>query len=82
MTFALLFVLGYATISAGGIGAVAENAKGLAGYLSFTSTHVQTATRQLRILFSPSYPHWPGAWATLACLIFCCGSWPLRMRKN
>ena len=40
MTFALLFVLGYATISAGGIGAVAENAKGLAGYLSFTSTHV------------------------------------------
>lgn len=40
MTFALLFVLVFATVSAGGAGAVIENARALAGYLSFTATHV------------------------------------------
>ena len=40
MTFAILFVLVFATISAGGVGAVMENAKSLPGYLSFASTYV------------------------------------------
>ena len=39
MTFAILFVLIFATISAGGIGAVLENAKSLPGYFSLTSTY-------------------------------------------
>lgn len=40
MTAALLFVLVFATVSAGGVGAVLDNARSLAGYLSFTSTYV------------------------------------------
>lgn len=40
MTFALLFVLVFATVNAGGIGAVVSNAQALPGYLSFTSTYV------------------------------------------
>lgn len=40
MTVALIAVLIFATVSAGGIGAVMENAKTLTGYLSFTSTHI------------------------------------------
>ena len=40
MTFAVFAILIFATISAGGLGAVMENAKALPGYLSFTSTHV------------------------------------------
>lgn len=40
MTIAILFVMVFATISAGGIGAVMENAKALPGYLSATSTYV------------------------------------------
>ncbi len=39
MTIAIFFVLGFATISAGGIDAVIENAKALPGYLSLTSTY-------------------------------------------
>ncbi|MCR4670555.1 MAG: sodium/proline symporter [Saccharofermentans sp.] len=39
MTAALITVLGYGTYQAGGVGAVAENAKGLAGFLSVTATH-------------------------------------------
>ena len=39
MTIAILFVLIYATVQAGGLGAVMENAKALPGYLSFTSTY-------------------------------------------
>ena len=39
MTIAILFVLVFATASAGGVDVVMENAKGLAGYLSFTSTY-------------------------------------------
>lgn len=35
MTVAIVFVLIYATVSAGGVSAVAENAKQLPGYLSF-----------------------------------------------
>lgn len=41
MTIALLFVLVFSAISAGGIGAVIENAKALPGYLSVTHTFVQ-----------------------------------------
>lgn len=40
MTIAIVFVMVFATISAGGIGAVIENAKALPGYLSVTSTYV------------------------------------------
>lgn len=39
MTFALAFILIYATIQAGGIGAVIENGKALPGYLSLTETY-------------------------------------------
>ena len=39
MTIAILFVLIYATVQAGGVGAVMENAKALPGYLSFTETY-------------------------------------------
>lgn len=42
MTFAILFVLIYATVQAGGIGAVMENAKLLPGYLSFTDTYAES----------------------------------------
>lgn len=41
MTVALLFVLVFSTISAGGVGAVIENAKALPGYLSVTHTFAQ-----------------------------------------
>ena len=40
MTIAIVFVLVYATVQAGGIGAVMENAKALPGYLSFTHTYL------------------------------------------
>ncbi len=40
MTFALVFVLFFATTKAGGVGAVLDNAKSLAGYFSLTQTHV------------------------------------------
>lgn len=39
MTIAIFFVLIFATVSAGGIDAVIENAKALPGYLSFTNTY-------------------------------------------
>lgn len=39
MTAAILFVLVFSTVSAGGIDAVAENAKSLPGYFSLTSTY-------------------------------------------
>ena len=39
MTIAILFVLIYATIQAGGMGAVVENAKALPGYLSMTQSY-------------------------------------------
>lgn len=44
MTIALVVVLGYGTSQAGGIDAVMDNAKSLAGYLSLKATHdVETA---------------------------------------
>lgn len=45
MTVALVFVLVFSTISAGGISAVMENARNLPGYLSLTSTYVDTTGR-------------------------------------
>ncbi len=39
MTIALIVVLGFGVVQAGGFGAVWENAKSLSGYLSFTSLH-------------------------------------------
>lgn len=39
MTFALIFVVIYATYHAGGFGAVVENAQSLAGYLEIFKTH-------------------------------------------
>ncbi|HCW54143.1 MAG TPA: sodium:proline symporter [Clostridium sp.] len=41
MTFAIVFILVFATISAGGIDTVFENAKALPGYLSLTNTYIQ-----------------------------------------
>ena len=40
MTIAILFVLVYATVQAGGISTVMENAKALPGYLSMTKTYI------------------------------------------
>lgn len=40
MTIAIFSILFFATAAAGGTDAVAENAKSLSGYLSFTETHV------------------------------------------
>ncbi len=40
MTIAIIAILIFATVSAGGVDAVTENAKALTGYLSFTKTHV------------------------------------------
>ena len=40
MTIAILFVLIYATIQAGGMGAVMDNARALPGYLSLTKTYL------------------------------------------
>ena len=51
MTVALLFVLVFATVSAGGVDAVMENAKALPGYLSLTSvsyTHLDVYKRQVQ----------------------------------
>ncbi len=42
MTVAILFVLIFSTVTAGGIGAVIENAKTLPGYLSLTATFSET----------------------------------------
>ena len=39
MTFAILFVLGFSTVSAGGIDAVMDNVRNLPGYLSMTATY-------------------------------------------
>ncbi|NME83784.1 sodium/proline symporter [Clostridium sp. SM-530-WT-3G] len=41
MTFAIVFIVIFATVSAGGIDAVFENAKALPGYLSLTNTYIQ-----------------------------------------
>lgn len=41
MTAAILFVLIFSTVSAGGLGVVLDNAKALPGYLSLTSTYVE-----------------------------------------
>lgn len=41
MTVAIVFVLVFSTISAGGIGAVVENAKALPGYLSLTASYIE-----------------------------------------
>lgn len=43
MTMAILFVLVFSTIQAGGVGTVIENAKALPGYFSATHTYVETA---------------------------------------
>lgn len=40
MTVAILFVLIYATVQAGGMGAVMDNARALPGYLSLTKTYL------------------------------------------
>lgn len=39
MTIALIVILGFGVVSAGGMGAVIENAKSLPGYFSFTQTY-------------------------------------------
>ncbi len=39
MSFALILILIFGTVKAGGMGAVMDNAKGLAGYLTLTASH-------------------------------------------
>ncbi len=43
MTIALLIVIGFGTVQAGGVSAVLENARALPGYLSFTQTYVASS---------------------------------------
>ncbi len=51
MTIAILFVLGFSTVSAGGIGTVLENAKALPGYFSLTATYQETTGESLPYTF-------------------------------
>jgi len=44
MTIAIVSILIFATVSAGGVGAVMENAQALPGYLSFTSTYSEATS--------------------------------------
>lgn len=44
MTISILFVLIFSVLSAGGMGAVVENAKALPGFFSFTNTYVESST--------------------------------------
>ncbi len=43
MSIAIVVILGFGTITAGGVGAVADNARSLAGYFSLTAMHVDGA---------------------------------------
>lgn len=47
MTIALFFVVGYGIVSAGGMGAVIENAKELPGYLALSATHSNATNEAL-----------------------------------
>ena len=58
MTVAILFVLIYATVQAGGLGAVLENAKALPGYLSFTSTYTASGAAPYNFLTIVSTLAW------------------------
>ena len=58
MTIAILFVLIYATVRAGGLGAVMENAKALPGYLSFTSTYTASGAAPYNFLTIVSTLAW------------------------
>ena len=58
MTVAILFVLIYATVQAGGLGAVMENAKALPGYLSFTSTYTASGAAPYNFLTIVSTLAW------------------------
>ena len=58
MTIAILFVLIYATVQAGGLGAVLENAKALPGYLSFTSTYTASGAAPYNFLTIVSTLAW------------------------
>ena len=58
MTIAILFVLIYATVQAGGLGAVMENAKALPGYLSFTSTYTASGAAPYHFLTIVSTLAW------------------------
>ena len=40
MTFAIIIVVGYGTVRAGGFGSVLDNAQSLAGYFSMSATHI------------------------------------------
>lgn len=50
MTIALVVVLAYGVVHAGGIGNVVANAQSLSGYLSFTQTHVDGAAAPYNFL--------------------------------
>lgn len=44
MSFALVFVMGFAVYHAGGVGAVVDNAKGMSGYLNLFLSHVRESS--------------------------------------
>ncbi len=73
MTFAILFVLVFSTIKAGGVGSVIENAKALPGYLSFSSTFVQSTGESAPYGFLT---------ITSACRTSCSASWLLKMKRS
>ncbi len=81
MTVALVVVLGFGVAQAGGMEAVMDNARSLAGYLSLVNIHDPATGALPRTACSPSAPCWPGAWATSACPTSCCASWRLKRRK-
>lgn len=79
MTVALVVVLGFGATAAGGVDAVLDNARSLAGYLSLNEIHVVGGgSTPYSLLTICSLL----AWGTLVCPTSCCASWPLRMRTS
>ena len=77
MTIALVVVLAFGVSKAGGVDAVLDNARSLAGYLSLSNIHDPATGGS-----NPYSLLWPGAWATSECPTSCCALWPSRMRRS
>ncbi|MBE5848271.1 MAG: sodium/proline symporter PutP [Lachnospiraceae bacterium] len=58
MSIAIVVILGFGTITAGGVGAVADNARSLAGYFSLTAMHVDGAAEPYGLLTIVSTMAW------------------------
>ena len=57
MSIALIVVLVFGVVKAGGIGAVAENAKGIESYLALTKTHLVSVAEDTGILTEGTTPY-------------------------